>query len=89
VAALGAGLQDDWRQYVDCLLIQPAQIFAGSPSSNNLAPSQLSGAGPAATAHQAKLLTLHFLVRPVLSKPLATAGDGRGHEKAKEIPDHN
>ena len=29
--------------------------------------------------------TLHFLVRPVLSKPLATAGDERGQEKERRF----
>jgi len=32
---------------------------------------------------------LHFVVRPVLSKPLSTAGDERGQDKEKEVPDHN
>ncbi|MCA1647799.1 MAG: hypothetical protein LC797_20825 [Chloroflexi bacterium] len=35
-AALGAGLQDDWRQYVDELLVQHARKYSLVPQLNHL-----------------------------------------------------
>jgi uncharacterized Zn finger protein len=35
-AALGAGLQDDWRKYIDGLLLQHARKYSLAPQLRNL-----------------------------------------------------